>query len=211
MPAFLALREAARSAGIDLQAASSFRDFDRQLAIWNAKFRGERPLLDRRGRPLEVRTLSAAERVEAILVWSALPGASRHHWGTDFDVFDVAAMPDRSRLQLVPDEYAGSGPFATLTHWLDEHMHEFGFFRPYVAPNTGVNPEPWHVSYAPLAMRCMEELTVPVLVRALEESALEGRDVVLESIDTLHRRFVVNVAQPPPSIAAELGDHRRMV
>ncbi len=34
-----------------------------------------------------------AERVAAILVWSALPGASRHHWGTDCDVIDAAALP----------------------------------------------------------------------------------------------------------------------
>lgn len=41
--AFLAMRDAAALAGIDLQAASSFRDFDQQVAIWNAKWCGERP------------------------------------------------------------------------------------------------------------------------------------------------------------------------
>jgi len=132
MPAFLAMREAARRDGIDLQAASSFRDFDRQLTIWNAKFRGERPLLDRSGQLLNVASLSAAQRIEAILIWSALPGASRHHWGTDLDVYDAAALHDRARLQLTPEEYGGAGPFAALTAWLDQHMHRFGFFRPYV-------------------------------------------------------------------------------
>ncbi|HEY5020520.1 MAG TPA: D-alanyl-D-alanine carboxypeptidase family protein, partial [Steroidobacteraceae bacterium] len=33
--AFLALRSAAALDGLDLTPASSFRDFDRQLAIWN--------------------------------------------------------------------------------------------------------------------------------------------------------------------------------
>ncbi|HEX6397833.1 MAG TPA: M15 family metallopeptidase, partial [Steroidobacteraceae bacterium] len=85
---FLAMRAAAAADGIDLVAFSSFRDFDRQLAIWNGKFRGERPMQDRAGKPLDPGSLSAAERVAAILWWSALPGASRHHWGTDFDVMD---------------------------------------------------------------------------------------------------------------------------
>ena len=30
--------------------------------------------------------------IETILLWSALPGGSRHHWGTDVDVFDAAAV-----------------------------------------------------------------------------------------------------------------------
>ena len=37
-----------------------------------------------------------------ILEWSALPGASRHHWGSEFDVFDLAALPEGYRVQLLP-------------------------------------------------------------------------------------------------------------
>jgi LAS superfamily LD-carboxypeptidase LdcB len=40
--ALLALRAAAASAGIDLHPVSGFRDFWRQLAIWNDKFSGAR-------------------------------------------------------------------------------------------------------------------------------------------------------------------------
>ncbi len=47
---FLALRAAAAADGIDLLPVSSFRDFDRQLYIWNAKCRGERELRDASGR-----------------------------------------------------------------------------------------------------------------------------------------------------------------
>ena len=50
---YLAMRAAAAADGIDLAAFSSFRDFDRQLAIWNGKFRGERPMQDRAGRALD--------------------------------------------------------------------------------------------------------------------------------------------------------------
>ena len=76
---FLALHAAAAHDGIDLMPASSFRDFDRQCLIWNEKFRGDRPLLDRSGQVILAASLPVAERIEAILAWSALPGASRHH------------------------------------------------------------------------------------------------------------------------------------
>ena len=104
---FLAMRAAAAADGIDLVAFSSFRDFDRQLAIWNGKFRGERPMQDRAGRPLDALALSPAERVAAILWWSALPGASRHHWGTDFDVMDAGGAARRLPLQVVPGGVPG--------------------------------------------------------------------------------------------------------
>ena len=217
MSAFLVMREAAKGAGLDLRVASSFRDFDRQLAIWNGKFRGERPMLDRAGNALDVASLSPEGRVEAILIWSTLPGASRHHWGTDFDVFDAAALPERSRLQLVPGEYASDGPFAPLTSWLDAHMHRFGFFRPYVGPNDGgsprgVSPEPWHLSFAPLATRCSNQLTPQVLYRAIESSSIDGREIVLARIEDLYERFVADVAPASTaSLAVELGDYRRMV
>src|SRR5262249_52799990 len=91
--AFVALSAAAREAGLGPAAASGFRDFDRQRAIWNDKYAGRRPLLDRSGLPLDPRVMTDPEIVEAILHWSALPGASRHHWGTEIDVIDRAALP----------------------------------------------------------------------------------------------------------------------
>ena len=110
---------------------SSFRDFDRQLQIWNAKFSGARALLDAAGRPLDATALSPAARIDAILLWSALPGASRHHWGTDVDLIDRAATPAGYRVQLTPAEFAAGGPFARLHDWLEAHAARFGFFRPF--------------------------------------------------------------------------------
>ena len=45
-----------------------------------------------RGAYNKMAQLSPAERIEAILRWSALPGASRHHWGTDLDLIDAHAI-----------------------------------------------------------------------------------------------------------------------
>lgn len=194
---YLAMRAAAAADGLDLVAFSSFRDFDRQLAIWNAKFRGEREMQDRSGRRLEALTLSPAERVAAILWWSALPGASRHHWGTDFDVMDLVGLPAGYRIQVVPAEYAPGGPFHRLATWLDENMHAYGFYRPYTTDRGGVAPEPWHLSYAPVAQRAQQALSVDRLREVLAASEIEGREAVLESLAENFRRYVLEVDAPP--------------
>ena len=194
---FLALRRAAERAGFDLAAASSFRDFDRQLLLWNAKWRGERTLFDRDGRVLDASRLAPLDRIEAILAWSALPGASRHHWGTDVDLVDRAAIPAGYRVQLVQDEYAEAGIFGRLSRWLDAHLLRYGFFRPYRTARGGVNPEPWHASYAPVAVAAQRALTPAVMRAALEGCGLEGADVVLAHLDELHARFVAATDRPP--------------
>jgi len=190
------MRAAAAMAGIDLVPVSSFRDFERQRAIWNAKFRGEKPLLDRQGGELDALQMSAAERVEAIMWWSAIPGASRHHWGTDIDVIDRAALPAGAAISLLSADFAESGPFVRLELWLRENMQHFGFFRPYESLRAGVSPEPWHLSYAPLALRCSTALTVDVLRDALESAPIDGSDILLEQLAQLHARFVLDVDSP---------------
>jgi LAS superfamily LD-carboxypeptidase LdcB len=194
---YLAMRAAAAADGIDLTAFSTFRDFDRQLSIWNGKFRGERPMQDRAGQPMDPLSLAPADRVSAILWWSALPGASRHHWGTDFDVVDRRAKPPGYKLQVVPAEYQAGGPFHRLTTWLDEHMHAFGFFRPYATDRGGVSPEPWHLSYAPVAKRALAAFSVAKLRSVLEGCAIEGKEAVLATLDRNFATYVVNVDAAP--------------
>lgn len=191
-----ALREASARAGHDLAIVSSFRDFARQSAIWNRKFRGEQAVFDRAGRPLEVASMSGPERVRAILIWSALPGASRHHWGTDFDVYDRAAVPADYRPQLTVEEYIGSGPFARLNEWLAANLGNYSFFRPYRTDRGGVSPEPWHLSYAPLSVPALQALTLDVLTEAIEGSELEGREHVLAQLPAIYDKYVVSIDAP---------------
>ena len=196
---FLAMRAAAALEGLQLEPVSSFRDFGRQCLIWNAKYRGERPLLDRAGRALDVAALSPAERVDAILAWSALPGASRHHWGTDLDVYDRAALPEGARPELLPAEYAPGGPSARLDAWLGAHAHEHGFYRPYMTDRGGVGFEPWHISYAPVAQHCLARLDAAVLREALGSAAIDGAAVVQGRLDELLLRYVAAVDPAPQS------------
>jgi LAS superfamily LD-carboxypeptidase LdcB len=194
--AFLALRRAAAAEGMDLAAASSFRDFQRQLTIWNGKFEGTRPMNDAGGRPTDAAALTPAERVETILLWSALPGASRHHWGTDVDLIDRNAIAPGYQVQLTRDEFAAGGPFAALGCWLQNNAARYGFFRPYRGVRCGVQPEPWHFSFAPVAENARRDLTPGVLRAALEAAPLAGKELVLERLDELHQRFVARIDPP---------------
>jgi LAS superfamily LD-carboxypeptidase LdcB len=194
---FLAMRDAARREGLELAPVSSFRDFERQREIWNAKFRGVRPALDRRGRPVKMAELAPAERVETILHWTALPGASRHHWGSDVDVADGGPLARGYALRLEADEYRRGGPFAALSAWLVANMRRFGFYSPYASRGRGVQPEPWHLSYAPVARRAERSVTVELLAEAIAGSGVEGESEILERLPAIRERYVLDVDAPP--------------
>lgn len=160
--AFTRLQLEAADAGFQLAIASSYRSYERQRLIWNGKAAGQRPVHDDAGNQVSVLALPAAERIRAILRYSALPGTSRHHWGTDLDIYDAAAVPADYALQLTPQEVADDGPFGALHRWLDARMEEGsseGFYRPYDRDRGGVAPERWHLSYAPVAVSCAGRLT----------------------------------------------------
>ena len=190
---FLSMRDAAAADGIDLAACSTFRDFDTQVAIWNRKWAGEKPLYDRAGKLLDRFSLAEADVVDAILCWSAVPGGSRHHWGTDVDVIDAATVPAGYTVELVPGEYAADGIFARLSRWLDANMRQFGFFRPYATDRGGVSPEPWHLSYAPVALPALESLSLSMLRRVIEDSSIAGKVHVLARLPEIYTRFLLTV------------------
>lgn len=188
---FQTMCDTATRDGLNITVASGYRSFARQLAIWNDKVRGVRPVLNDSGHPLDLATLTDHDKVMAILRWSALPGCSRHHWGTDMDIWDAAAVTSDYRLQLVPGEYAGTGPFSRLSEWLQEHAAGFGFIRPYAIDHGGVAPEPWHLSYLPVARLFEEKLDTAFLYKVLDNDRLELRDAVLANLDTIMARFVL--------------------
>jgi len=198
---FLRLQEAARADGFDLQILSGFRSFERQLSIWNRKATGELAVLDDDAAPLDISRLADAELVFAILRWSALPGASRHHWGTELDVFDATVRPEGYEIQLVPDEVEPGGMFGPLHDWLDRRVlaaEAQGFFRPYDRDRRGVAPERWHLSCGPVARAFEEALTVDVLGETIRTAELRLKDAVLTHLDEIYERFVINVGRPPP-------------
>lgn len=195
---FLRLRRDAEADGFDLQIASAFRDFDRQLKIWNAKASGERQLIDDQERPLEFSKLSPIEIVMSILRWSAIPGCSRHHWGTELDIFDGKTQ-NRDDVKLVPSETIQNGPSARLHEWLDQKIQSneaYGFYRPYATDRGGVSPERWHLSYHMLSRRYLEGYTFSIFKKNLEDNEIVLKEVLLENADEIYQRFLLNIDHP---------------
>lgn len=195
---FLRLKKEASLEGFDLQIISAFRDFERQLKIWNLKASGQRLLIDDQERPLVFSELSPTEIVFAILRWSALPGCSRHHWGTDVDVFDANTQTPEE-VQLVPSETRGEGPAAKLHDWLDSRIESntaFGFYRPYGTDRGGVSPERWHLSYYPLSRRFLESYTPSIFKKNIQESDMLLKETVLQHAEEIYERYFLNVDLP---------------
>jgi LAS superfamily LD-carboxypeptidase LdcB len=189
------LRDAAADSGFVLTVLSGFRSFEQQLSIWNRKATGELAVLSSDAVPLDIEALTEAQLVFAILRWSALPGASRHHWGTDVDVFDAAAKPEDYVVDLVPAEVNTGGMFAPMHEWLDARIAEntaFGFFRPYDTDRRGVAPERWHLSYAPVASIYERMLTPELLHATISSADMRLKDVVLGNLDRIYSQFVTN-------------------
>jgi LAS superfamily LD-carboxypeptidase LdcB len=202
LDAFLAMKADAAAEGIDVAITSGFRDFEAQERIWNLKWSGQRILYDAQGNARNHDALGPRELLDAILVWSALPGASRHHWGSEIDVVDRAAMPEGYRVQLLPSEAAPGGVFHALHVWLDAHMQRYGFFRPYRTFRGGVHPEAWHLSFAEVSLPALRALTPEIVAAAVSSSAILGKETVLAQIDELHARYVANIDPPDGSVLA---------
>ncbi|MBU2892463.1 M15 family metallopeptidase [Colwellia sp. D2M02] len=214
--AYQALVDSAQQDGIDIAIASGFRSFERQRLIWNNKFSGISPIKDVDNNIVDITSLTPIEIVHAILLYSALPGASRHHWGCDIDVYATNLLPKDYQLKLEPWEYQTSGPLAQLSLWLTKHAHQFGFYLPYKKYQGGVAAELWHISYAPLAKHYQKALTTDLLSSCFEqrcitqsntspanippennEQALLGQNTIQENLTLIMTRYINNTNAIP--------------
>ncbi|MEP0356473.1 M15 family metallopeptidase [Paraglaciecola sp.] len=191
--AFEAMQLAAKKDKVDIQIASSYRSFERQNFIWGNKWLGKTQLRDANETPLDATQLDDWEKAQTILTWSALPGASRHHWGTDLDVYDKTKIEaSGAALELICSEYDENGPCYELNKWLGSYAADFGFIRPYSTFKGGIAREPWHLSYEELSNSIITQLTPQTLLTALTDSDVLGIQCITENMPEIYSRFVLN-------------------
>jgi LAS superfamily LD-carboxypeptidase LdcB len=186
------LINAAEQAGFSCSIASGFRDFHRQASIWNRKCNGELPVLDKQCNPLDIASLSQDQLVNAILRWSALPGASRHHWGTDFDIYCETSLGTQ-HLKLEPWEYQ-SGHQAAFFTWFEKNLEQFGFFLPYRRELGGVSIEPWHISHYLVASRCLAQFSLDSLAQILAQQHILAQDIVRQNLESIYNQYILNIS-----------------
>ena len=154
--------------GFSLDIASAYRSFSRQCAIFDAKWNGLRPVLDEREQPIDISNLSAAEKVAVICRFSAIPGFSRHHFGTDFDIYSKKLLPLGQNLKLEISEYQKGGYFAPLSSFLEENLESCGFYLPYRGQGK-IAFEPWHISYKSKAQALLASFSLESLQEELSK------------------------------------------
>ncbi|REL26741.1 D-alanyl-D-alanine carboxypeptidase family protein [Thalassotalea euphylliae] len=192
-----AMAKSAEKDGLHLTLVSGFRSFERQMAIWNRKFNGQLPVLDEHEKPLNMASMSDLAKITAIMLFSALPGASRHHWGSDIDVYAPNLLADDQTLQLEQWEYQTDGPMAQLSLWLQENAKHFGFYFPYDKFRGGVAAEPWHLSHSATAAGFQAALTTSVLADAIANSGVAGKATIIEHLDMLYHTYITNIGDYP--------------
>jgi len=172
LDAFEDMAEAAGKDEIELNIASATRNFDYQKSIWNKKWEGI-TLID--GKDLSKSIPDEEERFEKILEYSAVPGASRHHWGTEIDIND--ATP----------EYFESESGQRVYEWLTKNAPSFGFCQTYTLKGSsrpeGYNEEKWHWSYVPLSKNFTQDYKK--LIKKEDISGFDG-DEYISSFDLIN-------------------------
>lgn len=142
--AFQQMEQKAKEDGVDLFIVSAARNFDQQKEIWENKWSGKTLV---NGKDLS-KEEDLSLRTKTILLYSSMPGASRHHWGTDMD------------LNNLENEYFEKGEGLKVYEWLCEHAPSFGFCQPYTSKENGrkgYEEEKWHWSYLPLSSDLLKD------------------------------------------------------
>lgn len=184
------LKESLAKFGFALRIESAYRPFERQLSIWNRKASGELKLLSAEGLPME-RPTDEEELMYAILTWSALPGASRHHLGTDLDVVDGNACPAGYEVELTPAEC--DGMFRSFHEKLTELMgagESFGFQRVFVPGRGRIQPEMWHIAHLPTSRKYLESFSLKGLRILYEKTDIACKSALLDNLESLAYDYI---------------------
>ena len=187
---FNKLKEVLAKDSFALRIESAYRPFERQLSIWNRKASGELKLLSAEGLPME-RPADEEQLMYAILTWSALPGASRHHLGTDLDVVDGNACSEGYEVELTPAECDGLfRPFHEKLTELIGAGESFGFDRVFVPGRGKIQPEKWHVAHLPTSRKYLENFSLSDLRSLYEKTDIACKSALLDNLDKLAEDFI---------------------
>lgn len=175
LSAFMQMYRAAKQEGVHLVIRSATRNFNYQKSIWERKWNGQKKLSDgTNARHIK----DPRARALRILEYSAMPGTSRHHWGTDID------------LNAFNNHWFESGKGQKVYQWLTANAARFGFCQPYTANRSdGYKEEKWHWSYLPLS----RELTrsVPAALHDRDITGFQGSETAV-SIGVVNK-YVLSV------------------
>lgn len=154
--AFMQMSNAAAKDGVNLKIASATRNFDYQKNLWDNKWDALPESMD------------GLTKFKTVLEYSAAPGTSRHHWGTEVDIDN--ANP----------QYFNTEEGEEVYDWMKKNAASYGFCQTYTAKGperpTGYNEERWHWSFTPLSKSFTEEYAK--LISSSDISGFDGDQYV---------------------------------
>ena len=80
-----------------------------------------------------------------------------------------------------------------MMHWLAHYLAAqpgLGFYRPYTVDRQGVAPEPWHISYQPVARYYHQKLCPQMVRKHIEHSKCVEKATIIEHLPFLFNRYV---------------------
>ena len=138
---FLKMKSAAEKDSVFLKINSGARNFNVQKYIWEKRWDGKKRLRDGSSAK-KIKDLK--ERSLKLLLYTAMPGTSRHHWGTEIDLYHING-----------NKYYEKGKGLKEYNWLLKNAHKYGFHQVYSNKEkdhrTGYQEEKWHWSYMPIS------------------------------------------------------------
>ncbi|MDX2188610.1 MAG: M15 family metallopeptidase [Bacteroidota bacterium] len=183
--AYLDMQNDALKDGVKMWCTSGYRSFYYQKGIWNNKF-----LTFKKNLP----NSTDLTIVKKIVEYSAIPGTSRHHWGTDLDITDAYGYyhPD----PLNDENYEIGGEYQYLNAWLQKNAHKFHFYQTYTkdTERTGYKYEPWHYSYAPIAKIILKQLLEIDLLDIPEIKKIKGYSAINQSfMNAFKKKYLLGI------------------
>lgn len=165
--AFIEMQNAAQKDSVFIEIASGYRSFERQKLIWNTKYQ-----------KYLKQGLTPRLAVQKIIEYSTIPGTSRHHWGTDIDIYDYKAKKVSSILN--EENYIKGGVYEKLKIWMDENSEKFGFTLVYSnkAGRKGFKYEPWHYSYKQISKPMLRSFLKLDIVSFLNAQNINGKEIL---------------------------------
>ena len=171
----------AKKNGFSPYVASSYRNYDHQKRIWDNKY----------VKFTQQQKLSPSQAIQKIILYSTIPGTSRHHWGTDFDIIDAAkGIVDNP---LNEKHFNKNGVYHNFKLWMNENAESFGFYEVYTNDKNrkGFNYEPWHFSYLTTSCEMLREYINRNIISQIQSSNIKGSEYL--TADFLNKYYSENI------------------
>ncbi|HFS67017.1 MAG TPA: D-alanyl-D-alanine carboxypeptidase family protein [Flavobacteriia bacterium] len=144
---------AAKKDNVHIVLISGYRSFNHQKRIWNRKFDKYRK-----------QGYSVKECINKITNYTAIPGTSRHHWGTDVDLSDKYANGLNNNKRAI------------FNQWMQKNAKKFGFYLVYTNDKnrTGYKFESWHFTYKKLSKPLLDKYIKTNVFNLIKNQGVKG-------------------------------------